>query len=404
VFKKLKNDPSIHICDTDKNIGPAEIGKQVYLKQVYEEHLTSNTYSRMNEKECKEFNNETRIKVKRLFHDTCGIPQAELTYLTRARISMKRTHQLYGLPKLHKNPLAWRPTISCVCGELEAVSKWLDFQLRRITKQVPTYLRESQEAVDFLRAMGALPIHARLFTSDTTAMYTNIEPAVGIAAVKAWLTDYVTELPKGFPSQIVLETLELVMTRNTFQFDDIFFQQFFRTTMGTPCACVYATVSYGYHERQHVTSRLSKKVLPYLKMFIEDMLGIWCGTDDEWELFKSSLDGFGKLKWITSDRASQMTFLDLTITTDSSSRHITTKTYQNRKIFTCTFHQHQHTKMPVSRAQSWETSSGTGIKTQAPQTLAPCSNNSRIDCLTAATKREQSCTEYRKRRNMWMRT
>jgi hypothetical protein len=152
--------------------------------------------------------------------------------------------------------------------------------------------------------MVALSAHARLFTSDATVMYTNIEPAVGIAAVKAWLSDYESELPKGLPSWIIIEALKLVMTRNTFQFDDIFWQQFVGTAMGTPCACVYVTVAYGYHERRNITSRLSKQVLPYLKMFIDDMLGIWSGTDDEWELFKDSLDGFGSLKWITSDIAS----------------------------------------------------------------------------------------------------
>jgi hypothetical protein len=148
-----------------------------------------------------------------------------------------------------QKPQAWQPIISCVCGELEAVSKWLDFQLRWITKKVHTYLRDSQEAVDSLRAMGALPTRARLFTSDATSMYTNIEPAVGIATVKAWLSDYESELPKGFPSQIVIEALKLVMTRNTFQFDDTFWQQFVGTDMGTPCACVYEPVAYGYHER-----------------------------------------------------------------------------------------------------------------------------------------------------------
>jgi hypothetical protein len=232
----------------DKNIGPAAIGKQVNFKQVYEEHLTSNTYFRLNKKECKEFNNETIIKVKCLFHEKCGLPKAELAYLKRVNIGLKRIHKLYGLHKLHKRPLAWRSIISCVCGELEAISKWLDYQLRRITKKVPTYLRDSQEAVDSLQAMGQLPENSRLFTSDAKAMYTNTEPAVGTAAVKVWLTEFESKLPKGFPTGIVIEALELVMTKNTFQFDDTFWQQLFGTAMGTPCFCVYATVEYGYHE------------------------------------------------------------------------------------------------------------------------------------------------------------
>jgi hypothetical protein len=113
------------------------------------------------------------------------MPQAEPTYLKIARLGLKRTHQIYGKPKLHKKPLAWRLIISCVCGELEAVSKWLNYKLRRITKQVPKYRRDSQEAVDFIRAMGAPPANTIMFTSYTTTMYTSIEPAVGIAAVKA---------------------------------------------------------------------------------------------------------------------------------------------------------------------------------------------------------------------------
>jgi hypothetical protein len=72
-------------------------------------------------------------------------------------------------------------------------------------------------------------------TSDATAVYTNIELAVGITAVKAWLSEYESELPRGFLYRIVIEALELVMTR-TFQFDDTFSQQFVGTVMGTPCA------------------------------------------------------------------------------------------------------------------------------------------------------------------------
>jgi hypothetical protein len=146
-----------HICDTDKNLGPAVIDKRVYLKQVYEEHLSASTYLRLNEKECKNFNDETRIRLKRLFHAKCGLPLSELTYLKRASVKLNRVHQLYGLPKLRKVPLAWRPIIGCVGGELEAASKWLDYQLRKIANTVPTYLRDSQEAITSLREMGSLP-------------------------------------------------------------------------------------------------------------------------------------------------------------------------------------------------------------------------------------------------------
>jgi hypothetical protein len=203
-LKQLQADTSLHVCDADKNIGPAVIGKRVHLKQVYEEHLSASTYLRLNEKECNNFNDETRIRLKSLFHAKCGLPLSELTYLKQASVKLKRVHQPYGLAKLHKVPLAWRPIISCVGGELEAASKWLDYQLRKIANAVPTYLRDSQEVITSLREMGSLPPNARLFTADATAMYTNIEPAIGIAAVQRWLINFESELPEKFPSAIVI--------------------------------------------------------------------------------------------------------------------------------------------------------------------------------------------------------
>ena len=43
--------------------------------------------------------------------------------------------------------------------------------------------------------------------------------------------------------------------------------------MGTPSACIYATIYYAYHER--------KTLLPkYKKNLIDDMFGIWIPSDD----------------------------------------------------------------------------------------------------------------------------
>jgi hypothetical protein len=60
--------------------------------------------------------------------------------------------------------------------------------------------------------MGSVPTNARLFTAGATAMYTNIEPAVGIVAVQGWLADFESELPESFPSTLVIKALEMVMT------------------------------------------------------------------------------------------------------------------------------------------------------------------------------------------------
>jgi hypothetical protein len=178
---------------------------------------------------------------------------------------------------------------------------------------------------------GTPPPIARLFTTDATAMYTNIEPDVGIAAVQQWLIDLASELPEKFPSVIVINTLKMVMTRNTFQFDETYWQQFVVTTMGTPCVCVYGTVAYGYHERTNIIPKQTKETMPYLKRFIDDMPGIWCGSDADWIIFKTSINGFGRLKWICSECVTLVTFLDLTITIDATSKTIHTKTYQKLK-------------------------------------------------------------------------
>jgi hypothetical protein len=51
---------------------------------------------------------------------------------------------------------------------------------------------------------------------------------------KRWLTD--------FPMPLFWKVLEIVMSRNIFQFDDLFFDQEEGTAMGTSTAVLYATV------------------------------------------------------------------------------------------------------------------------------------------------------------------
>jgi hypothetical protein len=170
-------------------------------------------------------NIETKRLIREIFHDKCGLAKAEITYLIRSFKMAKRIHQLYREPKLHKTPLKWRPIVSCIGGVTEHISNWIDYHIKRIITSSPTFLKDSQQVLQELKVMGPLPPHAILFTSDATAMYTNIEPNVGIGAIKKWI-ETTNDLPDNFPKEMILKALGLVMNRNVFQFDDTFWHQY----------------------------------------------------------------------------------------------------------------------------------------------------------------------------------
>ena len=226
--------------------------------------------------------------------------------------------------KIHKNPLKTRPIVSSCGTYIHAFSRWVDYHLQKIREAIPTYIRDSQDLVTQLKQLGTLPSNARLFTADATSMYTNISPEHGIATIRKWFGDFENELPLGYPTELILEVLELIMKNNIFEFGDSFFLQLIGTAMGTPVACIYATIYYAYHERTYLLQKYAR-YLCLLRRFIDDMFGIWTGTDKEFKNFKNDLT-FGQLKWTCIKPTLTVDFLDLTLAIEN--RHISTKTYQ----------------------------------------------------------------------------
>ena len=195
---------------------------------------------------------------------------------------------------------------------------------------IPTYLKDSNDLLQDLRELPKLPSNARLFTADATAMYTNIDTDTAIEAFSYLFDHYEAEIPTDFPKSFFLTVLEIIMKQNLFQFDNTFWLQKDGTAMGTPAACLYATIAYGIHERNKLLPDF-QHIIPFYKRFIDDVLGIWTplqGLDDEaeWKAFQDTMNSWGKLRWIVSDRSSTVDFLDLTLTLENG--FVTTKTFQ----------------------------------------------------------------------------
>jgi len=285
------------------------------------------TYVQLSYEEAKSKLTDARRKLNHLldFYRSY-LTSAERTYFQRSLLNRVRIPVFYITLKVHKGPLASRPIVSCVGSLLNIFSKWLDYKMKALVKHVPTFLRDSNHTIEDLKLLGPLPDNARLFTADAVSMYMNIQCEEGCAAFLGWFNDYADELPKNFPVALFMAVLKIVMTNNVFQFDNTYWLQLSGTAMGTSCACLYATIFWGYIERKKILPKW-KPLLPYLKRFIDDKLGIWIGSDSEFESFKADLNTHGSVSWITSCLQTSVDFLDLTISLDDNGG-LRFKTYQ----------------------------------------------------------------------------
>ena len=131
---------------------------------------------------------------------------------------------------------------------------------------------------------------------------------------------------------MLLALLKIVMTTNIFQFGNTWWCQLIGTAMGTPCACIYATMFFAWYERQHLLLKYKQHLLLY-KRQINDIFGIW--IDDTTSTltfndFNTDLNSITKLQWETEPLSSSVNFLDLTIYI-SPTNTIKTKTFQKKE-------------------------------------------------------------------------
>ena len=230
--------------------------------------------------------------------------------------------------KIHKNPWKMRPIVCSAGTFINNLSCWLDYQLQKLKHLIPTYIKDSGQLLDQLDELETLPPNARLFTADANSMYTNINTDHALLVITEWLDDMEEQglLPAAFPTKAVIEAMELVMRNNVFVFGDLYFLQLIGTAMGTSSACMWATLYFAIHEMKVLIPRYQHCLSTFCR-FIDDMFGIWTGTELEFEQFKIDTDNFGILTWEFEEPSTTVDFLDLTITIDHR-RRITTKTYQ----------------------------------------------------------------------------
>ena len=102
-------------------------------------------------------------------------------------------------------------------------------------------------------------------------MYTNIDQDHAAKTLLQWLIDIKYD---DLPPELLVEAIQIIMSNNYFQIGDTYWKQISGVAMGTPAACMLTTIYYGISENTILVPKY-KTNIPYLKQFIDDMLGIF---------------------------------------------------------------------------------------------------------------------------------
>jgi hypothetical protein len=105
------------------------------------------------------------------------------------------------------------------------------------------------------------------------------------------------------------------MNNNIFTFGDSYWIQLSGTAMGTPVACAYATVSFGYFENKEILTKFELNLL-YYRWYIDDIFGIWLppsqNEESIWTAFTNTLNDWSSFQWITEKTSKSQPFWILT--------------------------------------------------------------------------------------------
>ena len=302
------------VCNTDKNLGPAIIDRQRYAQLAWHDHLSTQDYEPLDKRRAQSKLCNAYEKFQDwMAHHNKRLNATDKRFLNEST-QLLDTHGEYTFPqfyitaKVHKKTLKTRPIVSCSGSLFEGFGRWIDNQLQPIGRSTRAFINSSISLLENLKALPNIPETAHLFTCDAISMYTNINTAHCIEVLRE----------RGIIPDYLLEGLEIIMDNNVFQFSNTYFHQLSGTAMGTPPACMWATLYFSVHEDDLLNDQIYSKYLLFYRRYIDDGFGIWNWTGTQecveaWEDFQEEMDSFGRLRWEFSALSKSVTMLDTTL-------------------------------------------------------------------------------------------
>ena len=163
-----------------------------------------------------------------------------------------REARFYLVPKTQNPGNPGRPIVASNGALTENISRFSDFFLQPSVTQIPSHIRDTTDFINKLRRLPPLPPGCLLVTLDISALYTNIPHEEGIAACEEFLNCQEKQEP---PTTDVCQPIQLVLTKNSFIFNETNYLQVHGTAMGTGMAPSYANLFMGKLELEFLQTQ-----------------------------------------------------------------------------------------------------------------------------------------------------
>ena len=265
-LKSLKSRQDIVIKPADKGGAVVVWDRAAYIGEASRQLNDSSFYEPIPDSSLVRDNKSISNTIKSAIEKDSLPPTAQNLIVRKVK-----QPSFYLLPKIHKQNCPGRPIVSAVSCPTEHISCYLDFVFQPLVKSLPSYLKDTNHALNILDDFNHTPNFSPslLFTMDVCSLYTSIPHQDGLKALKFFLDKRRVCDP---PTPILLRLAELVLNMNSFEFNGNHFHQISGVAMGTKMGPSYACLFMGHLESNIFNDYTGPK--PQLfKRYIDDCFG-----------------------------------------------------------------------------------------------------------------------------------
>ncbi|XP_033099986.1 uncharacterized protein LOC117103523 [Anneissia japonica] len=216
----------------------------------------------------------------------------------------------YMLLKIHKPDNPGRPIVSACNSPTVVISEFVDSVLQPIVQKLPTYIKDTNEAVKMFENFEFKHAGGYIFTMYVKSLYTSIPINDGLVALRYFLEKDGNK-PRICSVDTIIRLSELVLCTTAFAFNHKYYRQMSGVSMGSKMAPSFACLFMGHLEHQ-ILAQFKGPKPELFKRYIDDCIGATSGSIEELHGFINFANNFHPAIAFTYEISSNsMAFLDI---------------------------------------------------------------------------------------------